>query len=261
MKIEACPVCDSQKIKKLFEKVSDGVQYNLDICSSCGVFFVNPLPEDFSLNKLYGEEYFTSRDYEGKDKYRLRVASKRLKQIENTVKTQIKDKRILEVGAAMGHFLKKAEDKKAKVYGVELSGYAVKRAKEKFGLNIFEGRLEDSNFINEKFDFIFGWDLFEHLKNPNEFLKMCYSMLNENGHLVLHIPFSESPGYKLKNINWPKINPKEHLFYYNQKAMSILAKKHSYKEIEIPFSWLKISDLYFNDTKTLIFKKSNFFDK
>lgn len=255
MKLNHCPICDSKHLKKIFDKIHNKKIYPLDWCLSCRVFFVNPQPEDVFLTNLYNESYFTSRGYESKDKYRIRVAKKRISQITSGLNTSVEQKKALEIGCAMGHFLKCLKDKKADVYGVELSEYAAKKGKEKFNIEIFPGPLEKSDFLNYKFDYIFGWDLFEHLKKPNDFLKICHNILNKNGYLIIHIPYTKSPGYFLRGVKWKKINPEEHLFYYNHQAIEILAKKNSFSLIELPFSWLKWTDLILNDTKTFVLKK------
>ncbi len=255
MKIIKCPICESDDLSDYFKKEHNNKTYTIDICKNCGVFFVNPQPDDSVLSNLYSESYFTSRNYESKDKYRINISKKRISQIRKGIKASFENAKILEIGCAMGHFLKCLKDLNAEVYGVELSEYAATRGKEKFNIEIFPGNLEKSNLIHSKYDFIFGWDLFEHLKNPNNFLKLCHNILKKHGYLIIHIPYTDSIGYKIYRNKWKKINPEEHLFYYNYNGIKHLAEKNSFILINLPFSILKFTDYIFNNTKTFILQK------
>src|SRR6185295_8765688 len=93
--------------------------------------------------------------------------------------------RVLDVGSALGTFLKIAESKDFKPEGVEISKFAADFAREKRGLTVFNGDLEHFNGDNGAFDTVTFWDSIEHVTHPLENLKTARRLLRPGGILLL----------------------------------------------------------------------------
>ncbi|MCK5664178.1 MAG: methyltransferase domain-containing protein, partial [Thiotrichaceae bacterium] len=70
------------------------------------------------------------------------------------------------------------------------------------GLDVRMGGVEVLDPSVEKFDVITLSHVIEHVHQPVEVLKYCYSLLKPDGFLWLETPNIESEGYRLFGANW-----------------------------------------------------------
>jgi len=106
--------------------------------------------------------------------------------------------KLLSVGCSTGFFMLIAKSKGFEVYGMEASEEAVKIAREKFGLNVVQALTFDE--LPEEFKgpykIITAFEVLEHVDSPYKFLKDIYSMLENDGFLLLSCPSF----YKFENL-------------------------------------------------------------
>jgi 2-polyprenyl-3-methyl-5-hydroxy-6-metoxy-1,4-benzoquinol methylase len=93
--------------------------------------------------------------------------------------------RILDVGSALGTFLKLAEARGWTAQGVEISRFAARFARESHQLTVFNGDLEDFQSPDEAFDAITFWDSLEHVTHPRENLTKATRLLRKGGVVLL----------------------------------------------------------------------------
>lgn len=113
------------------------------------------------------------------------------KRIKHTVlKANPNAKSLFEIGAALGHLLDAARQMGMSVSGLEISSSANKRAREKFGIDLYEGDFEVLDLSSEynKWDAVYGGDVFEHFLNPKIVVDKIYEMLRPGGVAVLVVP-------------------------------------------------------------------------
>lgn len=106
--------------------------------------------------------------------------------------------RLLDVGCGLGFFLKRIEDI-YETYGIDVSEYAVKKAKmvaSKSKIQI--GSAVDLPFKSDSFDIVVAFDVVEHLENPDLFFQKAYKILKKYGILVFSTPNIYSLGAKIK---------------------------------------------------------------
>lgn len=100
-----------------------------------------------------------------------------------------KEFKVLEVGCDLGATLLEIRNKypKCRTYGVDINRSAITIAS-----HITEVRYCDVEKLkipfDEKFDYIIFGDVLEHLRNPEEVLRMCHTVLTENGCIMASIP-------------------------------------------------------------------------
>lgn len=100
-----------------------------------------------------------------------------------------KEFKVLEVGCDLGATLFEIQKRfpNCKTYGVDINRAAIdiarNIAKAEYG-NIDELEIP----FEEKFDYIIFGDVLEHLRHPEEVVRMCYDILNENGYIIACIP-------------------------------------------------------------------------
>jgi 2-polyprenyl-3-methyl-5-hydroxy-6-metoxy-1,4-benzoquinol methylase len=175
--LHTCSVCDSNLLD-LIDADSNIVQ-----CRSCGYVFDNPRPTLGELITFYSK----------KEKYdswlkelgpRERLWKRRLKKLQSTRNPGS----LLDVGAGIGQFLVAARTSYREVYGTEVSASAVAIAKQKYGLDLFHGSLEEMARQGKLFSNITLFHVLEHVPDPRAMLKTCHSLLEDGGCLVIAVP-------------------------------------------------------------------------
>ncbi len=123
--------------------------------------------------------------------------------------------KVFEIGCDLGATLYEIQScyPNCQTYGLDINEAAVDIArhiaKVKYG-NIDELTIP----FEEKFDYIIFGDVLEHLRHPEEVVRMCRELLCENGHIIASIPnvmhlftyyeimaLFQDAGYEVKDIN------------------------------------------------------------
>lgn len=175
--------------------VLDGEHFDLVRCSRCGVVFVDPFPDLKRIEALYNDEYFR-RDYsfgivEGDYLASEAVREGEYRRILSRIARLTDGRSLLEIGCAAGAFLKEARSQGWNVVGVDISPWAVKTARDRFDLDVRQGKLIEQNFPAANFDAVFFGDLLEHLPDPIGFLnevKRVVKSRDNGGVVVAKVP-------------------------------------------------------------------------
>jgi len=227
-------------------------------CQECGLVWLNPQPIFEDIEKLY-KTYFTHsiNDYVYKFA-RLRrlirnsilVAHMDYIELADGISQKIlgrilswmgpikemaefyvrflngkKRGKLLDIGCGSGEFLNRMRKLGWDVMGIELDRKAIKLAREHFGLNIYEGTLEEASFSENEFDAITMNHVIEHLCDPITTLKKCYRILKPRGKLVVITPNIESLGAYLFDGAWLGWDPPRHLHLFSPHTLRNCAKR------------------------------------
>jgi SAM-dependent methyltransferase len=95
---------------------------------------------------------------------------------------------LLDVGTGIGQFLSLARGAYAEVYGTEVSSTAVEIARQKYGLDLFHGTIEDLAAQGRTFDNVTLFHVLEHVPDPKSMLNTCNALLVPGGCLVVAVP-------------------------------------------------------------------------
>jgi 2-polyprenyl-3-methyl-5-hydroxy-6-metoxy-1,4-benzoquinol methylase len=233
----SCPACEKSNNLIEFEKKS----FVYSECSNCGMLFMNPRPSV----KLLSEFYSQSPNYKFFNEYifpatretrREKIFIPRVKKVIDICKRfSIKGESILEIGAGFGIFCEevaKTEYFKA-VIGVEASG-ALHSTCTKKGFKVYEGVLE-SLTIEEKFDFIVAFEVFEHIFDPLAFLRIINGLLLPGGMVMLTFPNYNSFEIGMLREHSVAIDH-EHLNYFTEHSIKIIMNRagFSIEEVQTP---------------------------
>ncbi len=219
-----CPIC-SGKLEKI-RVFSDVDQINLMSCRSCHAECLDPQPNDVRLAKEY-QSYYQKRS--------SKVESPKVPYFQNLLKnlqTDLNNKRILEIGGGEGDFARALLGlfPQAELTVIESNPENQKYFQD-LQCKMINQSVEDYiQKTSEKFDFVFLFDVIEHLRDPVKSTGELIRLLSPEGRLVATFPNSESLSRKCLGPLWPQYKM-EHLFYFSRKSIEAIAKlNNSYLE-------------------------------
>lgn len=101
-----------------------------------------------------------------------------------------KDKKVLELGCAIGAFSRILYERGFDVTATDISDFVLREATHITpGVKFRKLDIEKSLKIQEKFDYIFAFEVLEHLKDPEKALKNIKSLLRPEGVFIFSTPF------------------------------------------------------------------------
>lgn len=150
------------------------------------------------------------------------------------INSKIKESsRILELGSGLGGFYSFLNNTKPYI-GLELDHEAVNFANKYFGKRCFKNASIENFASESKFDFIFAFEVLEHLKNPLNTIQKIYSLLDNRGTFV-----GTSPYPFLKNISADAT----HTFVLHPENWKKILLESGFKKVRIlpmsffPYIW------------------------
>lgn len=146
----------------------------------------------------------------------------------NKVQTIIIDKNVLEIGDPSGKIANRT-DKYSNWFIIEPN----KNDKIIFNnkITFIEGLFDEDFIINDKIDVIIHSHVFEHIYEPNVFLKKCYELLDVNGEMFFGVPNME---YIAEHELCPYLGVFfEHTIFLNKENISYLLLNNNFEIIEI----------------------------
>jgi len=140
------------------------------------------------------------------------------------------NKQILEIGSAIGGFYNFV--KTDNYIGLELDKDAVEFANTIFNKNLFKNISFEEFITDKKFDYIFSFEVLEHMDNPDLNIQKIHDILNDDGKFI-----GTSPYPFLKNI----FADKTHKYVLHPESWKRLFVKAGFKNVQIiPMSFLPL---------------------
>lgn len=211
-----CPVCNSSSYTTIFEK-EGGVYVK---CLTCEMVYINPVFTDSAITHYYQNNHSVQSEIvENSDEFYINLYNQGLDSIE-----KISSKgSVLDIGCSSGVFLDVAQKRVWQTHGVELNEKEFEFAKKK-GHRVYNALLETLD-LKTTFDAITMWDVFEHIKDGEFYLKMMSKLLKKNGVIFLQIPSSDSLAAKILQEKCNMFDGLEHVNIYGVKTITQLAEK------------------------------------
>lgn len=218
-----CNLCNSSEYK-LFREIYG---HRLVKCKQCGLVYLNPRPTQQEINEEYSAEYHIGRLLRRKpitdDEIEYQI-KKNIGRAEEIVKQFGNKGKLLDIGCAAGFFIACLKRYGWNVTGVEISEWASKFARERLGLKVFMGSIEDIQ-INEYFDVITMYHVLEHLPFPLRTLKRVSEIVTDDGVLVIKGPNLDSFDRVWHGKHWRGYDPPFHTYHFTPETYRMILEK------------------------------------
>ncbi len=152
-------------------------------------------------------------------------------------------KRLLDVGAAHGWFVKTCQAAGIDATGLEPDPRLAAFARQTLKESMIEGFFPDALTRDLRFDAISFNDVFEHLPEPERMMHAIASHLNPGGVLILNLPLASGFFFRVAHVLhklglhgpwnrlWQVDFPSPHLFYFTTHSLTLLAQRTGFELI------------------------------
>lgn len=227
---DPCCICGSSQSEFLYEIPYPQHKYPgmfvLRQCKSCGLIFNSPRLDDSGIRKLYNENYyFFQRQDAAEFKRIVDVYLRTAALVEDT----ISERRVLEIGCGKGYLLVLLKKLGWEIEGVEISSSAVNYARNKFGIEIFNGSLEEYDLYhpNVSYPLVLAIDLIEHVPDPRRFVGVLKNKVGQNGLLIIDTPNGDAHNISVCREKWKGFNP-FHIYIFNIANLTRLLEEYGF---------------------------------
>jgi len=212
------------------------VQTQLVQCRRCQLVYQNPRPTLAEMGAHYPpeyESYAADPGGEAGNPWLSRVMQYGLNKRARYVTRHKRRGHLLDVGCAAGVFLRQMRASGHwQVTGVEVSEYPAQIARERYGLDVRLGTLEQAAFPTDTFDAITLWDVLEHLHDPVASLRELVRILKPDGILIVRVPNLRSWDAELFGESWAGLDAPRHLYLFTPDTVRAMLTAAGLQAIE-----------------------------
>ena len=230
-----CPACNSNNFKLKYHKLG----FNFVLCKKCKTLYVNPRPNEISLERFYTN----TESAKCWDKIFSKTKKNRIEKIFKPRMKIIKklmidyglnnSKTMTEVGAGYGWFCELAKKQKLskEIIAIEPSPLYAKHCKKIKGIKVIQSTIE-KNLENLNSELIVTFETVHLLFDPKLFLQSCYTGMKKNG--LLFITLTNYLGFDIQILQEKSnyIRP-TFLNLFNPNSMELLLKSIGFRNIKI----------------------------
>jgi GT2 family glycosyltransferase/2-polyprenyl-3-methyl-5-hydroxy-6-metoxy-1,4-benzoquinol methylase/glycosyltransferase involved in cell wall biosynthesis len=224
----ACNLCGADLPEILFEKQG----YPIVRCTRCGLVYVNPRPAKEDLFSRYSDEYF-EKEYIPSMESVLHELMGYHDPILSRIKEFKQNGRLYDVGCGPAFFLRRAIDFGWEVGGCDISAFAQRYARERFGIDIHCGEIAGLDLTEGHFDAVTYLDVVEHLRDPKSDLARGYRMVREGGVMVVSSPNVDGPSFRDLGSRWDAIGPEEHIYYFGPETITRMMMEVGFRDVDV----------------------------
>ena len=242
-----CPLCDNPG-ERLYSCLHDRLfgaqgEWSISRCKStgCGLVWLDPRPLEDDIYKAYAT-YYTHSTPGGVRSLRSRFLSTMFGWLVNVLSNlngltnerrdladmhlnELPPGRLLEIGCGDGQFLDRMKGFGWTVEGVDFDAKAADAAKEKFGIDVKVGRLEEMRYPDGSFDAVTMRHVIEHVFDPIATMREVRRILKPGGIVVVLTPNADSLGLRTYGPNWRGLEPPRHIHIFTPRTLDHVASK------------------------------------
>jgi len=230
----ACLFCDRVEARYYFTKTRGVERYSIYECSFCSGAFVWPRPKSELIEAMYTDPEYKGRtiDSVGKEEYHYHPTGRMdARLILKRCNKLSQGRRLLDVGAGLGHLSHEAVKKGLSVIALEPNPLSRKAFTSLNGFEPDGSVFDDGYGLNRasSFDMVVVSHVLEHILAPNSFVQNIRRVLDKNGIAAVASPHFGSALSQIQGKNDMFISPPEHLNFFSLKGLEHLFRRHGLK--------------------------------
>jgi SAM-dependent methyltransferase len=216
-----CAVCGGSSFEPLWELAG----FSFRTCSGCGLIQQNPQPERSSVIGRYSGEYL---EYELANENAFRDLELKALSDVGFAAESARSVDFLDVGCATGSLIARLKEGGARARGVEPCPQTAGYAREKRGLDVFTGTLEEARLPDASLDVIHASHVIEHMNDPTGFVDEARRLLRDAGILILTTPNSDGFQAGVFGPAWRSVI-NDHLYLFSYKTLKRLLESRGFR--------------------------------
>lgn len=223
----ALGICDPSSIREFYPRVRDRDDIKVMRCDKSGVIFLSR-SDHMGISYYQDQKDFTYWSTPSREQAVLESLDDDLRRADQ-FEPLIRNKKWLDVGTGVGGLLDLIGARAAEVCAVEPQP-AIRKELTQCGYTVYES-IHDAE--DEYFDVITLFQVFEHLLEPLDALRVIHSKMVEGGRLVIEVPhandflitFLDLEAFKAFTF-WS-----EHLILHTRQSLEILLRKAGFLDV------------------------------
>jgi 2-polyprenyl-3-methyl-5-hydroxy-6-metoxy-1,4-benzoquinol methylase len=231
--LQSCPACGSHRLRLLFRKLF----FTHQRCAACGYVFVDPRPAEEELLAMYGRIDYFRRRTELFELARIREqrtfdvtldVEEWYRTIATRITALVPEGELLDIGGGSGRFLKFVNDNLPQFRSTlaEIDPELCQVANDAFGLETFNGTVEQLATTGRTFDAVVSIATLEHVFDPISYLTAVRNVMNPDAVLYATMPrlgpltrtFTTSAAYD--------VMPPVHLNFFDHRSLAAAIRTH-----------------------------------
>lgn len=150
------------------------------------------------------------------------------------------DSKVLEVGASAGQFLSHIKNSVASIHAIELDRACCKFLNEVIGVECEAEFLENSRFVDERYDVICAFQVMEHVEDPVVFLNTLKRVARPGATIFIEVPNLRDPLLSVWDVPTYRkfFYHSAHLQYFTESSLRQVADKAGFaaENVEVRFT-------------------------
>ena len=220
MPFPICPLCKVQDNEYRFSER----KYNLRRCNNCGLFFIEPYPENVR-DRVSEYDYDRLEIISPEKHYSASIHSQ--KRYFNMIAQEVREAQsVLDVGCGTGHLLERLGGLYPDLlrFGIELNVDRAKMARQITGLETWQVPIEELS-INTKFDVIMMINVLSHISSLDKLFTKLRALLQSNGKVILKVGECKSNIKKHDAFDW---GIPDHLHFLGLGTIDFICRKYGW---------------------------------
>jgi len=239
--LRKCPACGSSDPKVYFSaKDPDNLfstPFTLLHCNLCNLVFIR---EILKLDNLYTGTYYGDPKSILKPFFNMALHLFILNRIKLIKRYKEGPGKILDIGCGDGAFLSHMNKYGWQVFGIDSSLSASDFMANK-NLTLFGKDFLNTNIEAKSMDAVTYWYSFEHLSNPLEYLEKTYTVLKDDGILVISVQNIESFQAIFSGNRWFHLDLPRHILHFSPSTLQRILLNANFRILDIKHSSLQMN--------------------